>query len=62
MEQEKAVAELQDLYENLMRDAGDIGLEKDQPRSSQRGRFAFSTKHSLRTRVYGQNDAKKFRH
>ncbi|XP_024402867.1 uncharacterized protein [Physcomitrium patens] len=34
--QERALMELQELYENLMRDAPDIGLEKNTPRSSQR--------------------------
>ena len=31
--------ELQELYENLMRDASDIGLEKGSPRSPQRNRL-----------------------
>ncbi|KAG0556196.1 hypothetical protein KC19_11G033800 [Ceratodon purpureus] len=34
--QEETLQKLQDLYENLMRDAYDIGLDKDSPRSSQR--------------------------
>lgn len=32
--------ELQELYENLLRDSYDIGLDKDSPRSSQRNRLA----------------------
>jgi protein AFG1 len=42
VEQEETLQKLQDLYENLMRDAYDIGLDKDSPRSSQRNRFAFN--------------------
>jgi len=34
--QEKTLIELQDLFEKLMRDAYDIGLDKDSPRASQR--------------------------
>jgi len=41
VEQEKTLMELQDLFENLMRDAYDIGLEKDSPRTSQRNRLDF---------------------
>lgn len=39
--------ELQELYENLMRDAPDIGLEKNTPRSSQRNRLTFTFKDFL---------------
>lgn len=46
-EQERALMELQELYENLMRDAPDIGLEKNTPRSSQRNRLTFTFKDFL---------------
>lgn len=42
LEQEKTLHELQVLYENLMRDSYDIGLDKDSPRSTQRNRLAFN--------------------
>lgn len=45
--QERALMELQELYENLMRDAPDIGLEKNTPRSSQRNRLTFTFKDFL---------------
>lgn len=38
--QEETLTELQNLFEKLMRDAYDIGLDKDSPRASQRNRFS----------------------
>lgn len=52
VDQERTLMELQELYENLMRDAYDIGLEKGSPRSSQRNRLAFNSDDPL---IFGRN-------
>jgi len=44
--------ELQELYENLLRDSYDIGLDKGSPRSSQRNRFAHNPDDHIEGRGY----------